>query len=81
MAKFCTGPELETKGVFFITSVKGHNLYTVFLFLKLSLYVIWFDFKGKHVCLSNNWKKTHKDIPFLLCKWKVGEDLTSEKLT
>lgn len=26
-------------------------------------------------------KKTHKDIPFFLCKWKVGEGLTSEKLT
>lgn len=72
------GHESEMKGIF-IGKVKDHNLYTVCLFLKQSLYVISFDFKGKHVCLSNNCKKTHKDI--LLCKWKVGEGFTSEELT
>lgn len=75
-----TGHELEMKDIF-IGNVKGHNLYTVFLLLKQSLYVIWLDFKGKHVCLSNNCKKPHEDIPFLLCKWKVGEGFTPEELT
>lgn len=75
-----TGHESETKGIF-IANVKGHNLYTVFLFLKQSLYIIWFDFKGKRICLSNNCKKTHKGIPFIPCKWKVDEGLTSEELT
>lgn len=42
---------------------------------------MFFGFKGKHVCLSNNCKKTHKDIPFLLGKWKVGEGLASDELT